>query len=128
MRTRKGKTRGHSSTHVWLMRAVLGGTLVAAALVWLQQGAWFSAARAAVQGGGTRTQSLREPPRLLSEEEAKQGLRERHRAMRQRFLAHEHRRSQEPREDYSIPEPARNAGRHPRPDAPGGEFNRGGWR
>jgi len=128
MRTRKGKTRGHSSTHVWLMRAVLGGTLVAAALVWLQQGAWFSAARAAVQGGGTRMETFREPPRLLSEAEVKQGLRERHSAMRQRFLAHEHRRSQEPPEDYSIPEPARDAVRPPRPDAPGGEFNRGGWR
>ena len=70
------------------MRAVLGGTLVAAALVWLQQGAWFSAARAAAQGGGTRMETFREPPRLLSEAEAKQGLRERHSAMRQRFLAH----------------------------------------
>jgi hypothetical protein len=72
--------------------------------------------------------AFREPPRLLSPGEAERGVAARYRALRQRFEAHEQRRHHGPPEDYVIPESPANATVPHRPDAPGGEFHRGGDR
>ncbi|MFN8627349.1 MAG: hypothetical protein U0587_15365 [Candidatus Binatia bacterium] len=120
-----------------------------AAVLWSHPGAWLRTAPVgaqnvgdgapaavgthrpevpAAQGNRPGASAFREPPRLLSEAEVAQGLAARHHALRQRFLAHEHRRSQDPPEDYAIPEPPPNAHVPPRPDAPGGELDQGGAR
>ena len=137
--------------HGWWQLALpaLAGTMAVVALLWHQYGSSWSPPRAvaqdlgdaapagmapdvseipAAQGNRPGARPFGEPPRLLSEAEVTQGLAARHRALRQRFLAHQDRRRQEPPEDYAIPEPPANAPVPPRPDAPGGEFDAEGVR
>jgi hypothetical protein len=71
---------------------------------------------------------FREPPGLLTAAEVEHGLAARHRALRERFLAHEQQRRQQPADDYAIPAPPPNVPAPPRPDAPGGEFDAAGVR
>jgi hypothetical protein len=131
----------------WCRRLVVPVAVVGiagAALLWRRHVAWWSTPQAVAQNLGNAAPDLsdipvaqnnrpgahpfREPPKLLSQTEVEQGLAHRHRALRQRFEAHEDRRSQDVPEDYAIPEPPPGADRRPRPDAPGGEFDGGGER
>jgi hypothetical protein len=130
----------------WCRRLVVPVAVVGiagAALLWRRHVAWWSTPQAVAQnlgnaapdlsdiptaqGNGPGAHPFHEPPtKLLSQTEVEQGLAERHRALRQRFEAHEDRRSQEPHEDYSVPKLPSDVNVPPRPDTPDGEFHGGG--
>jgi hypothetical protein len=139
----------------WHQRSRLGLTVAVAGVALMgvvlspQPGAWWWTAPAAAQhagdgapeavgrgsadgpaapGGRGGGRPFREPPRLLSETEVERALVARQQALRQRFEAHEDRRSQGAPEDYAIPESPPNAHVSHRPDAAGGEFAAEGGR